>query len=250
MVTPGRGEGKHGLHGEAGGYDSGNSLLQKIEPSGGPEGTVLTPVSSGQSHSGRWGPACQVGAQREQWTVISTSQHHGGRRRAAWGCWGRHRASSDVRAGSLFPGHAASGQRRPLQSRWEACACRRWGREAFTAPHAGVEGQLPGQMALGAAGCWQVEGMQRAWGYTEARTPQQPSLWGQGGQTGQPGPAELDPRMPGRSGGVQGLEGDAVVVCREALLAPLDSPVHSGSLEPGSTLGKVCDQAERDRLLT
>lgn len=98
VATLGGVRGSTDRHGEAGGYDSRNFLLQKQSPVG-LEGTVLDPSIPGQSHSGRWGAGlAKLGAQREQWTAISTSQSiMVGRRRAGLGVLGRHRASSDVR---------------------------------------------------------------------------------------------------------------------------------------------------------
>lgn len=82
------------------------------------------------------------------------------------------------------------------------------GREAFTAPNAEWKAQSLYNTQGGC--CWLLAGgggTQRARGvHGGPGPPQQPHFWGQG-QTASQGQVELDPRMPGRSGGVQGLRG-------------------------------------------
>lgn len=142
------------------------------------------------------------------------------------------------------PGHAAPvGQRRPLQPRWEACACRTPGAERRL-QRLMRSGRLSLCTTLGglllAAGRWR--------GYPEGpggtrrpRTPAATALMGPGADS-QPGPGRAGPQDAWQVRRCAGPEGDTVVVCREA---PRPLWTHPSTVFPQSQappLGKVCDE--------
>lgn len=162
----------------------------------------------------------------------------------AWGCWGRHRASSDVREAG-----ACSRTRSPCGATPSPAVTL----GGLRVQDAGAERRLQRLMRSGRLSlCTTLGGLLLAagrWrGYPEGpggtrrpRTPAATALMGPGADS-QPGPGRAGPQDAWQVRRCAGPEGDAVVVCREA---PWPLWTHPSTVFPQSQappLGKVCDE--------